>query len=64
MKIKSVLSMGLVFTGLAIGGFTYINASAKYDGKHAIPTELRGTWYHYVGSNKWTTYKLTKNRFF
>jgi len=63
MKIKNVLSVGLVFTCLTIGGFTYTNASAKYVGNHAIPTELRGTWYHYEGSNKWTTYKLTKNRF-
>jgi len=60
MKIKSVLSMGLVCAGLTVGGFTYINANAKYVGHNSTPTELRGTWYRYEGHNKWDTYKITK----
>lgn len=60
MKIKSVLSMGLVCAGLTVGGFTYTNASAKYVGRNSTPTELRGTWYRYEGHNKWDTYKITK----
>jgi len=60
MKIKSVLSMGLVCAGLTVGGFTYINANAKYVGHNSTPTELRGTLYKYNGHNKWDTYKITK----
>ena len=61
MKIKGILVLGLVCSGLFFGSLTYTNASAKYVGHHAIPTELRGTWYQYRGKNKFFVIKITKN---
>ncbi|MEO3411101.1 hypothetical protein ABGN28_12800, partial [Levilactobacillus brevis] len=61
MKIKGILALGLVCSGLIFGSLMYTNASAKYVGHHATPTELRGTWYQYRGKNKLFVIKITKN---
>ena len=68
MKIKSALSMGLVLTGLIVGGFTYTNtlkaeASSWHKGS---PKIARGTWtdkYKYPKGAMYDVLYISKNLF-
>lgn len=49
-----------ICAGLVVLGIPS-TAHAKYVGHYATPTEIRGTWYQYRGSNKFYVVRITKH---
>ena len=69
MKIKSALSMGLVLTGLIIGGFTYTNTlKAEASSWHKeSPKIARGTWtdkYKYPKGAMYESFNFTNKHLY